>query len=300
MQNREDKLSEQYPAIKFRKLVLIGVGLIGGSLALDLKRAGLVDEVVGIDVDTENLTRAMERRVIDDFSLQINADSICGADIIIIATPVNTLPDICRRLVPYLGEQTIISDVGSTKQSALQAFASELPEHFSRCVAAHPIAGSDRHGALAAQFGLFAQKKCIICKHDQQDVVALRTVVGMWQAVQANIYWLDAARHDEIFAAVSHLPHMLAYAYIHQLASCADAHELLSFAGSGFRDFSRIAASHPQIWTDICMSNREALIKLLQQQQQEIACLQRYLQQADATALADFFDKAHQIRVNWQ
>lgn len=299
MVDGKNALFNQHSAINLHRLVLIGVGLIGGSLALDLKRAGRVAEVVGIDVDAENLTRAMERRVIDRAATLINADSVCNADMIIIATPVNTLPDICRQLAPYLDEQTIISDVGSTKRLALQAFANELPQFYGRCVAAHPIAGSDRHGALAAQFGLFADKKCIICAHEQQDTDALNKVERMWLSVQAKIYWLEAAKHDEIFAAVSHLPHMLAYAYVHQLAAYADAKELLSFAGSGFRDFSRIAASHPQIWTDICLANREALNKLLSQQQQELACLQRYLQDGDTAALTDFFKTAHKIRANW-
>lgn len=144
-----------------RRLVLVGVGLIGGSLALDLKRAGLVAEVAGIDIDADNLTRALERRVVDYTYTQINAESVAEADMVLIATPVNTLPAICRQLVPYLSEHCIVTDVGSTKQLALKAFAAELPHHYPRCVAAHPIAGSDRHGALAAQFGLFAGKNVL-------------------------------------------------------------------------------------------------------------------------------------------
>lgn len=299
MMDKENNLVNQQTAFNLRRLLLVGVGLIGGSLALDLKRAGKVAEVVGIDVDAENLTRAIERRVIDSGAIEINADSVGDADMVIIATPVNTLPHICSQLAPYVNEKTIISDVGSTKQLALQAFAQQLPQFYSRCVAAHPIAGSDRHGALSAQFGLFAHKKCIICEHEQQDADALNQVVQMWQTVQAKVYRLDAVRHDEIFAAVSHLPHMLAYAYVHQLATCADAQELLSFAGSGFRDFSRIAASYPQIWTDICLANRADLIKLLSQQQNELAILQGYLQEGDAVALNEFFETAHRLRVNW-
>lgn len=288
-----------FSEMSMRRLVLVGVGLIGGSLALDLKRAGLVAEVAGIDIDADNLTRALERRVVDYTYTQINAESVAEADMVLIATPVNTLPAICRQLVPYLSEHCIVTDVGSTKQLALKAFAAELPHHYPRCVAAHPIAGSDRHGALAAQFGLFAGKKCIVCAHEQQDEAALHTVVAMWQAVQAQIYHLDAARHDAIFAAVSHLPHMLAYAYVHQLAEAANADELLQFAGSGFRDFTRIAASNPQIWTDICLANRQVLAGLLQQQQHELAYLQECLQQGDAQKLTAFFAKAQKIREDW-
>ena len=200
----------QTPALK--QITLIGVGLIGGSFVLDLKRQGLVEKVVGIDLDADNLARALERKVIDEAFEEINAQSVGGADWVLIATPVATLPHICRQLAPLLSAHTIVSDVGSTKQSALAAFAEHLGAHLPRCVAAHPIAGSDRHGALAAQFGLYQDKKLIICPHAQQDAGALETVETLWQAVGAHTYRMSAATHDAIFAAVSHMPHMLAYA----------------------------------------------------------------------------------------
>ncbi|MCP2040977.1 prephenate dehydrogenase [Neisseria sp. HSC-16F19] len=281
-------------------LALIGVGLIGGSLALDLKRGGHVREVVGIDIDADNLTRALERKVIDRADTRIDGDSIGGADMVLLATPVATLADICRRIAPHLAPQTLVSDVGSTKQSALAAFAQALPQHLPYCVAAHPIAGSDRHGATAAQFGLFAGKKCIVCPHPQQDPAAQATVSALWQTAGAHVHTMDAAEHDAVFAAVSHLPHLLAYAYVHQIGS-ADAREtLLQFAGSGFRDFTRIAASHPAIWTDICLANRDSLQTLLQRQQQELAFLQQCLQQQDRQALADYFQAAKHTRDAWQ
>ena len=206
----------QTPALK--QITLIGVGLIGGSFVLDLKRQGLVEKVVGIDLDADNLARALERKVIDEAFEEINTQSVGGADWVLIATPVATLPHICRQLAPLLSAPTIVSDVGSTKQSALAAFAEHLGAHLPRCVAAHPIAGSDRHGALAAQFGLYQDKKLIICPHAQQDAGALETVETLWQAVGAHTYRMSAATHDAIFAAVSHMPHMLAYAYVHQIA----------------------------------------------------------------------------------
>ena len=144
------------------KIVLIGVGLIGGSLMLDLKRRRQVGAVVGIDINADNLARALERRVIDEAYTEITADNIAQADLVILATPVATLPSLCRLLLPHLPPHTVVSDVGSTKQSALAAFAQYLPQHFPRCVAAHPIAGSDRSGALAAQFGLYQGKKLIV------------------------------------------------------------------------------------------------------------------------------------------
>ena len=288
----------QTPALK--QITLIGVGLIGGSFVLELKRQGWVEKVVGIDLDADNLARALERKVIDEAFEEINAQSVGGADWVLIATPVATLPHICRQLAPLLSAHTIVSDVGSTKQSALAAFAEHLGAHLPRCVAAHPIAGSDRHGALAAQFGLYQDKKLIICPHAQQDAGALETVETLWQAVGARTYRMSAATHDAIFAAVSHMPHMLAYAYVHQIAEHPDGQTYLDFAASGFRDFTRIASSHPAIWTDICIANKDSLLYLLAGQQQALAYLQNLLQSNDADALYRYFEEAQHTRDDWQ
>lgn len=281
-------------------LVLIGVGLIGGSLALDLKRQRAISRVIGIDIDTANLTRALERKVIDQAATQADAATLAQADVVLIATPVSTLAAICQSIAPHLPLHAIVTDVGSTKASALQAFAEHLPRHQGRCVAAHPIAGSDRHGALAAQFGLFENKKCILCPHENQQQEALNTVAAMWQTAGAELHCMSAAEHDALFAAVSHLPHMLAYAYVHQIGSSDCRAQNLHFAGSGFRDFTRIAASHPAIWTDICLANRHSLQILLQQQQQQLVFLQQCLQNNDAQALYEYFATAKHTRDEWQ
>lgn len=282
-----------------KNLVLIGVGLIGGSLALDLRRRGWVGQVVGVDIDQNNLTCALERGLIDAAYTEINALSMAEADYVVVATPVGTLPQVCRQLARYVAPQTVISDVGSTKQLALQAFAAELPQHYGRCVAAHPIAGSDQYGARSARHDLFTGKKCIVCPHEQQDKPALARVQLMWEAVGAEVVMLSAAEHDTALAAVSHLPHMLAYAYMHQLAIQPAVENLLNLAGSGFRDFSRIAASSPAIWSDICLANREPLQLMLQQQQQTLQFLQSCLQQQDHAALKAFFTTAQQTREGW-
>lgn len=194
------------------QITLIGVGLIGGSFVLDLKRLGLVRHVTGIDVNESNLERALERKVIDSAAIGIRAEHIAEADLVLIATPVSTLGDICRTIAPFLRPDTVVSDVGSTKQSALAAFARHLPQHLPQCVAAHPIAGSDRSGALAAQFGLYQDKKLILCPHETQNPEAEALVGRLWQAVGAQIFRMSAQEHDAVFAAVSHLPHILAFA----------------------------------------------------------------------------------------
>ncbi len=287
------------PITPLQQITLIGVGLIGGSFVLDLKRKGLVTRVVGVDLNRDNLDRALERKVIDAAFTELCADSLSGADLVLVATPVAALAGVCQRLAPLLDKHTLVSDVGSTKQSALAAFAQYLSQHLPRCIATHPIAGSDRHGALAAQFGLYQDKKLIICPHAQQDSDGLRLVESLWQAVGAQTYRMDAAEHDAIFAAVSHMPHMIAYAYVNQIAEHPDGQTYLEFAASGFRDFTRIASSHPAIWTDICLANKQSLQALLEGQQQQLAYLQTVLQNHDAEALYRYFETAQQARDDW-
>lgn len=287
-------------AYSLNQITLIGVGLIGGSFVLDLKRQQLIQQVVGIDLDHHNLERALERRVIDQAFNEINAKNINNADLILIATPVSTLPTICQSIQPYLSKHTIISDVGSTKQNAIAAYQTHLPNHLANCVATHPIAGSDRHGALAAQFGLYQNKKLIICPHQHQNPQALQTISELWQRIGAQIHIISAQEHDAIFAAVSHLPHLLAFAFINQIQQHPNGETYLQFAGSGFRDFTRIASSHPAIWTDIALANRNSLLELLQAQHQQINQLQTMLQNQDAAALYDYFSQAKYTRDKWQ
>lgn len=281
------------------KITLIGVGLIGGSFVLDLKRQGLVRHVHGVDVDSENLDRALERRVIDSACTSITVEHIAESELVVIATPVATLPHICQSLRPMLSEKTIVCDVGSTKQSAWQAFEAYLPEHLPYCVATHPIAGSDRHGATAAQFGLFQDKKLIICPHEQQNPQALDKVAQLWRAVGANVYHMTVQAHDDVFAAVSHLPHLLAFSYMNQIGQHQKGREYLQFAASGFRDFTRIASSSPAVWRDITLANREVLLNLLQGQQTQIQTLIQLLEQGDADGIYRYFQQAKQTRDIW-
>lgn len=284
---------------RLSQITLIGVGLIGGSFALDLKKQHRVGKVIGIDINADNLSRALERRVIDEAAQTIDDTSVGNADLVLIATPVSTLSDICCQLEPILADHTIISDVGSTKQSALTAFAQHLPKQLPRCVASHPIAGSDRSGATAARFGLYEGKKLILCPHPMQDESSLKTIEALWQAVGAQTHRMSAAEHDAVFAAVSHLPHLLAFAYMQQIAQADKSTEYLKFAGSGFRDFTRIAASHPKMWTDIMLENREPLLALLQHQQHQLAYLAECLHQHNSDQLYAYFEGASRAREQW-
>lgn len=282
-----------------KQLTLIGVGLIGGSFALDLKQRGLVETVVGIDINAQNLRDAQALNVIDHAQNTINAQSVGTADLVLLATPIATLPDICRTLAPYLAKQAIISDVGSTKQSTIAAFRTHLPDHFDRCVAVHPIAGSDKSGAVFAHTELFKQKKVVLCPHQAQDAGCLKKVETLWQAIGAEVHHMPAQEHDSVFAAVSHLPHLFAFAYVHQMLDHPQGANYLQFAGTGFRDFTRIAASHPQMWTDIMLENRDNLLTLLEEHLAQLAYLQSCLHHQDAEQLYRYFAEAKQVRETW-
>lgn len=288
------------PAIPpVRRLALIGVGLIGGSFALDLKRLGLARHVAGIDTDPANLERALSDGLIDSAHTQIDAQSISGADFVLIATPVAALPSVCRALAPQLAPDAVVCDTGSTKQSALAAFAAHLPQHLPHCVAAHPVAGSERHGAAAARHGLFAGKKLIICPHQTQNPQAETRAAELWQAAGAKVCRMDAAAHDTVFAAVSHLPHLLAFAYVAQILARADAAACLENAASGFRDFTRLASSSPELWRDVCLDNRESLIALVRGQCEQLEAIEQMLRDNDPAALHRCFAQAKHARDQW-
>lgn len=280
-------------------IALIGVGLIGGSFVLDLKRQGLVRTVTGIDTDRDNLERALERGVIDRASAVINADSIGGADLVLIATPVATVPAILTALRPVLPEYTWISDVGSTKISVIEAFRHCLPDSIHRCIAAHPIAGSDKSGADAAQYGLFQNRKLIITPHGGEDSDGIALVENLWRAVGAEIYTMDAQKHDAVFAAVSHMPHLAAFAYVHQLFDHPDGKAYLKFAATGFRDFTRIASGHPAVWADICLANRDNLLKLVRDLGKQLDTLETILLNRDRPSLYRYFEEAKATRDGW-
>lgn len=282
-----------------KQLTLIGVGLIGGSFVLDLKQRGLVQTVVGVDVNAQNLRDALALGVIDCAESEISAQSVGDADLVLLATPMATLPEICRQLAQFLPSEVIISDVGSTKMSAMSAFMQFLPNHLAHCVAAHPIAGSDKSGAVSAHTGLFKQKKVILCPHNNQSSGSLKKMETLWQAVGAQVYELSAEEHDKVMAAVSHLPHLFAFAYVHQMLDNPQGAGYLQFAGSGFRDFTRIAASHPQMWTDITLENRDNLLKLLSEHLAQLAYLQTCLHNQDVEKLYRYFAEAKQVREIW-
>lgn len=280
------------------KLVIIGVGLIGGSFALAMKRAGLVGQVVGVGRSLDNLNRAIELGVIDAAS-QDPAQAVAGADLVMVATPVGQMGRVFDAIAPVLPAQAIVTDAGSTKGDVAQLMRAHLPEHLAYCVPAHPIAGSDRSGAAAAQYGLFEQRRVVLTPLDATLPEAAEAVGQWWQASGARVFSMRADEHDAVFASVSHLPHLLAFAYVEMVANKTDAARCFDFAATGFKDFTRIAGSHPEMWRDISLANREALLADLRAYQAGLAQLTQWVEAGDGAALEQMFQHAREARVQW-
>ena len=231
---------------EFGKIVVFGTGLIGGSFALALKAAGAVEEVVGFGRAPGTLRIAQELGVIDRAGIN-PAHEIGDADIVLVATPVAQMPEIFSRIAPYLGPNTLVTDGGSTKGDVVAAARAAFKGHIGKFVPAHPIAGAENSGPAAARWDLYRGKKVVVTPLAENNDERLDRIKRAWALCGADIYELTPEQHDRVFAAVSHLPHVLSYALVHDLATREDADLFFTFAASGFRDFTRIAASHPEM-----------------------------------------------------
>ena len=277
------------------KLALIGVGLIGGSLARALRAADRVDSITGFDSDSGAIAWAMEHKVIDRSAPTVGA-AVHGADVIVIATPVGTFEVILGEVAQTLGSAAIITDVGSTKAGIIEIARSVLGDRIDRFVPGHPIAGGERNGVLYSDSALFRGKLFVSTPTVDCAPDAIATVESMWQAVGARVERMDAGDHDRIFAAVSHLPHLLAFALVAQIASEPDSDRKFDHAGAGFRDFTRIAAASPEMWRDVCLANGPAIAAALSEYRDNIDQLLVAIAAHDAAALEQIFSVASQAR----
>jgi prephenate dehydrogenase len=282
----------------FRKVVIFGVGLIGGSFSLALRKAGAVTEVVGFGRSTATLNEAKQLGILDRIGSDVSQE-VCDADIVLVATPVAQMADIFKRIAPYLGPDTLVTDGGSTKGDVVAAARANLGDKLSQFVPAHPIAGGEKSGASAALADLYQGKRVVLTPMAENTKDAVARVRKAWEICGANVSELTAEQHDTVFAAVSHLPHLLSFALVHDLAKRDNKDQLLSFAASGFRDFTRIAASSPEMWRDICMANRDALMVELQQYAAELYVLHQALESNDAAKLEEIFSLAREVRSAW-
>ncbi|MDO9273070.1 MAG: prephenate dehydrogenase/arogenate dehydrogenase family protein [Rugosibacter sp.] len=281
-----------------KKVVVCGVGLIGGSFALALKAAGAVGEVVGLGRRQASLVAAQQRGVIDRIASDW-ADALQDADLVFLAMPVGQMLPVMQALALHLPPDAIVTDGGSTKLDVAAAARIAFGEKIAQFVPGHPIAGAEKSGVEAAQANLFQDKRVVLTPLAENSAARVALVQRAWEACGAQVSQLDAAAHDQIFAAVSHLPHLLAFALVHEFAERADADQLFGFAAGGFRDFTRIASSHPEMWRDICLANRAALLVELDAYMAELMRTRSLLAGADAQGLQAMFDTARTRRDAW-
>lgn len=283
----------------FDKIVIIGVGLIGGSFALALKRAGVVREVVGVGRHPEATARALALGIVDTVSTDY-ADALRGADLVLLAAPVAQTGPILAALLPHLEARTIVTDAGSTKCDVVAAARATMGERVNQFVPGHPIAGSESNGPDAALAGLYHGKKCVLTPLAENDPRDVERVAAAWRACGAIIHTLSSQEHDRVFAAVSHLPHLLAYALVDDIAARPHAELLFQYAASGFRDFTRIAGSSPEMWRDISLANQAALLTELDAYLAQLTSMRAMLAAGDGAALAQVYTTAQRARRDWQ
>lgn len=281
--------------IHFKKVTIIGVGLIGGSLARVMKAQKLAAEIHGAGRSRETLEQALKLGVIDRMG-QSAADAVENADLVVLAPPVGAFEQLVGEIGPRMKPGAIVMDVGSVKGGLVKMIEHILPPgvHY---VPAHPIAGKEKSGVSEATESLFRGARCILTPTDRTDPQALETVRSLWTAAGAQVVTMDADVHDHVFAAVSHLPHVAAYAMVCTVAEMtAGTENYISFSGAGFRDFTRIAASSPEMWKDICLMNSSNLVEMIERYQFSLTRIKKAIQRGEGAKVEKFFTLASDVR----
>jgi prephenate dehydrogenase len=276
-------------------LSIIGVGLIGGSLARALRKAKLVNRVTACNRSEDTLKKAIELNVIDDYTLDVS-EAVKGADVVVIGTPLSTTEKLLPQIAEALSEDTVLTDVGSAKVSVVNAARIALGDKFPRFVPGHPVAGTEQSGVEASFAELFIDHRVILTPVEETCDKAHKLITDMWQATGADVIDLDVQHHDEVLAATSHLPHMLAYALVDCLAGMQERDEIFKYAAGGFADFTRIASSNPDMWHDICFSNRDALLQTLEVFSEHINQIKAAIETSDSDQLLKIFKRAKLAR----
>jgi len=280
------------------RIALIGVGMIGGSLLAAWRQAGLVTTATGYDIDPRAVAAAVARGLIDRSAASV-ADAVADAELVLVATPVGAMRQVFAQLAPSLSADALLTDVGSTKSDVLADARAALGAAFPRFVPAHPIAGKELPGVDHADVRLFTGKRVVLTPTADTSVEALARMEGLFARTGARVERMDAADHDRIFAAVSHLPHLLSFALIAAIGSEPGGERKLGYGGAGFRDFTRIAASSPVMWRDICVANRAALGEELRGYRALLDRLQQAVDDGDAATLQQTFELAARLRRQW-
>ncbi len=284
------------------KIVVCGVGLIGGSFALALRKSALAlrrdVQVVGMGRTRAPLEQALRLGVIDAIASDW-ASALDGADLVLLGMPVGQMPAVMRALAPHLQPHTIVTDGGSTKSDVVAAARATLGAKIGQFVPGHPIAGAEKSGVAAAQADLYVDRRVVLTPLAENSAADVKAVRAVWELCGAQVTQLAPGEHDRVFAAVSHLPHLLAFALVHDFAQRPNSDQLFGFAAGGFRDFTRIASSHPEMWRDICVANRHALLQELDAYMVELMHTRVLLAGADAAGLEAMFSTARERRDSW-
>lgn len=277
------------------RLAIIGVGLIGGSLARALREAGAVGSVVGIGRSRANLEEALSLGICDEITQDL-LEGVKGADVVFISVPVCSIPAVVAEIAPALSKGCIVTDGGSVKSAIVMECEAQIPAgcHF---VGGHPIAGTEHSGASASFATLYKGKRCILTPTEHTDANALAKIDRLWRLTGADVCIMEPEHHDRIFAEISHLPHAVAYALVHAVGTAdVEGENVLSYTAGGFRDFTRIASSDPVMWRDIAMMNRAALLASIDGFSASLAELRKRIDNGDQAGLAEFFTTAKQFR----
>lgn len=269
----------------FSKITVIGLGLIGGSLAWALRGSGRVGEVFGVDLDEMAIDYGIKNGIIDSGSKGLE-EGIKGSEVIVIATYVGTIPEIARAAIPLAPKGAIITDVGSVKWNIVKEIEGVIPPHL-HFVGGHPIAGTERSGVWVADSGLFRGKRCILTPTQKTDPEALRRVSELWETVGARVFSMDARTHDRVFGFVSHLPHVVAYALVNSVADQREPDNMLDFAGGGLRDYTRIGASSPDMWSEIFLTNKENVLEAIRGFKKALGRIEGLIERDDISGLKE-------------
>lgn len=278
-----------------QRLCIIGVGLIGGSLARALKKAGAVNEVIGAGRNIEHLIKAKELGVIDHYETDIQL-AVAGCDMVVLAVPLGAMQSVLEKIAPVLKKDMVITDVGSAKASVVIAAKAAFKNIPDTLVPGHPIAGTEKSGVEASFPELYEKRRVIITPLESSSSFAISKVREMWRTCGAEVIETTIEHHDEVLAATSHLPHILAYSLVDTLARMDDKKEIFDFAAGGFRDFTRIASSNPEMWHDICLANGDALVEMIEKFSNDLQLLSKAIQDKDSTYIKDTFNHAKKAR----
>lgn len=281
--------------LKAHTVCIIGTGLIGGSLALALRRAGFCQKITGAGRTEATLKKAVELGVIDSYETDL-AKAASGADIIVVAVPLGAMKSVFEQIAPGLSNTVVVTDAGSAKQSVIRDAEAALGDKASKFVAGHPIAGTEQSGVEAAFKELYDNRRVILTPTESTSAEAAALVRAMWEAAGAEVETMSAEHHDLILAGTSHLPHLLAFGLVDCLNNLKDVGEIFRFAAGGFRDFTRIASSDPVMWRDICLSNRDDVMAMMKKYKNEMETIYRALEKNDGKQLEEIFTRAKKSR----